>query len=125
MNEMNLTITEQKVQPLSEVHGSVIWNLQSLPEDIDIRLFWYTRGIGTEDMQIVDRQHIEPRQQGEYRFSFQIPEGPYSFSGKLISLIWAVECVANPSDVCARQEITVSPTLEEIRLVNHDGETKR
>jgi hypothetical protein len=54
----------------------------------------------------------------EDRRSFQIraPKGPYSFSGKLISLIWALEIVVQPSEESGRTLITISPTGEEILL---------
>ncbi len=37
------------------------------------------------------------------------PRSPYSFSGKLISLIWALELVALPGREAARTEITLAP----------------
>ena len=44
------------------------------------------------------------------------PEAPHSFSGALISLIWAVELLVEPGGLSERIEITVSPTGEEILL---------
>jgi hypothetical protein len=49
-------------------------------------------------------------------FRFRLPESPYSFSGKLISLTWALELVAEPSKELARQEITLAPGGEAVRL---------
>jgi hypothetical protein len=48
-----------------------------------------------------------------------LPEGPYSFSGKLISLIWALELACSPGSETVRREITVSPTGHEIVLGEH------
>jgi hypothetical protein len=45
-----------------------------------------------------------------------LPLAPYSFSGKLISLIWGLELVLEPSQETARFEFTLSPTGEEIML---------
>ena len=121
MNIIEMQLNEKIIKPGGRVQGSVTWNLEKLPKDFEVRLFWVTRGIGTEDLQVVEKVSIEPRKQGEFRLEFTLPEGPYSFSGKLISLVWAVECVANPSHHCARQEIIVSPTGGEILLGKDHG----
>jgi hypothetical protein len=49
-------------------------------------------------------------------FNIRLPEGPFSFSGKLISLVWAMEAVAEPGSRAERLEITVSPDRREILL---------
>lgn len=116
MNEIFINLRQLSFKPNDEIKGSVHWVLDKEPKDMAVRLFWYTRGRGTEDLSIVASVSIPPKKRGEADFHFPIPAGPYTFSGKLISVIWAIECVANPSDECARQEITVSPTGEEILL---------
>jgi hypothetical protein len=57
-----------------------------------------------------------PNAVGWKDFSFTLPEGPYSFSGQLISLVWALELTCSPGSETFRQEITVSPTGREITL---------
>ena len=43
-------------------------------------------------------------------FKLRLPEEPYSFAGKLVSLSWALELVALPSDRdAARVDIVVGP----------------
>ena len=108
--------------PGDRVRGRVSWTSDEPepPESVDLRLFYYTAGKGTRDVEIVDRHRFErPGLSGEQEFSFQLPEGPYSFSGKLVSLIWALELQLDdgPSE---RLEITLSPTGEEIDLYAHD-----
>lgn len=49
-------------------------------------------------------------------FRFQLPEAPYSFSGKLISLAWALELIAYPSKEVVRREIVLAPGGSEVRL---------
>ena len=56
----------------------------------------------------------EPGACGSKDFAFPLPEGPYSFSGKLISLIWAMELTVSPGSETLRREITLSPTGREI-----------
>src|ERR1043166_4380135 len=46
----------------------------------------------------------------------RLPESPYSFSGKLISLVWALELVAEPSKEVIRREFVLAPGGEEVRL---------
>ena len=45
-----------------------------------------------------------------------MPESPYSFSGKLVSLLWALELVAEPSGDTERKDISITPTGTEISL---------
>lgn len=91
------------------------WTLDKAPSAVEARLFWYTRGKGTEDVGIVARERIEsPMARADHRFRFHLPEAPYSFSGRLISLLWAVELVAD--DEVARWEFTLTPDGEEILL---------
>lgn len=113
---ISVMLEKKAWQPQQQVKGTVTWHLDKDPKDLVVRLFWYTQGRGTEDLEVVDQVGVEPAQQGQMSFSLTLPEGPYSFSGKLISVIWAVECVARPSNDCGREELTVSPTGEEIVL---------
>ncbi len=57
-----------------------------------------------------------PGSRGERDFSFELPLGPYSFSGSLITLAWALELVAIPSSEIERVEFVVAPTPVELRL---------
>jgi hypothetical protein len=80
-------------------------------------LFWHTRGKGTEDMDAVHQLSFpHPMAQESRPFSFSLPRGPYSFSGKLISLIWEIELIAASSKETARIEIVLSPSKKEILI---------
>ena len=57
------------------------------------------------------------RSSGDAPFRFQLPSAPYSFSGKLISLVWAVEVVALPANIAGRVNIILSPDGKEIELL--------
>jgi hypothetical protein len=54
--------------------------------------------------------------QGRRAFRFVVPEEPYSFSGKLISLTWALEAVAQPGERMGRRELVVGPGAREVVL---------
>lgn len=104
-------------RPGDEVSGRAWWQLDRPPQEVVARLFWYTRGKGTQDITVIQEETFPaPGEQDQRKFGFLLPEGPFSFSGSLISLIWAVEVVAQPGDESARVEITVSPTGDEIRV---------
>jgi hypothetical protein len=47
-------------------------------------------------------------------FLFTAPAFPVSFSGRIISLVWALELVVTPGKDCARLHLVISPTGEEL-----------
>jgi len=105
------------VRPGGRLTGTATWELVDDVDAIEIRLFWYTSGKGTRDVGLVDERRIErPDRHGSRTFSFQIPDGPLSFTGKLITLSWAVELVALPSEDSGRLDILVGPRPVEVDL---------
>jgi hypothetical protein len=104
-------------RPGESVTGEASWTLDRNPASVELRLFWFTRGRGTEDIEIVNTLKFEnPRQADRRPFQLRLPESPYSFSGKLTSLIWAIEVVAQPGGTAGRAELVISPSLAEILL---------
>ena len=105
--------------PGENVTGTVSWNLSQAPRILEVQLFWTTRGKGTVDSDIVKVQTFENiPASGERPFSLQLPDSPYSFSGKLISVLWQVRLVARPSKDEIDTPIIVSPTGREIDLTS-------
>ena len=103
--------------PGDELAGTVQWQLEHPPSSVELRLFWFTRGKGTEDVGIVQRTRFERPGSAETRaFRFQLPDAPLSFSGQLISLIWALELVAEPGKASARVEFRLAHGGREIVL---------
>lgn len=103
--------------PGETLSGSVSWQLAQPATAIEVRLFWYTRGKGTTDVHVLKAQHFDaPGPRGSRSFQFLLPPEPYSFSGKLISLLWAIEAIAQPGDRSTRADLVISPTLQEILL---------
>jgi hypothetical protein len=103
--------------PGERIEVTVLWAFSRVPGTIDVRLFWITRGKGTEDIEIVDRSAIRaPAIAGEERCVFVLPGAPWSFSGKLISLVWGVEAVVASPEQAARCEFVLAPGAAEIRL---------
>lgn len=104
-------------RPGDLVEGTVRWQLPEPPESIELRLFWSTAGKGDQDLEVVETvPFANPGALDRRTFRVRLPEGPYSFSGKLITLTWALEAVALPGERAGNLFLTVSPTGEEIRL---------
>ncbi len=120
MNWLELLLPEGKSAywPGETVVGSAIWQLDEPAREIELRLFWHTEGKGDRDLEIVAWQRIESASPtGQREFSLTIPDtAPPSFSGKLISLLWAIELVVEPGARAARVEITVGPEGREVLL---------
>lgn len=103
--------------PGSTVAGRVRWDLSRAPNAVVVRLFWRTSGRGTQDLTIVDETRFAVSTARDERpFRFTLPASPYSFSGKLISLAWAIEGVVESSDESALTEIVVAPGGREVVL---------
>lgn len=101
-------------RPGDTLDVSVSWDLSEAPKALEARLIWFTQGRGTQDVQVVEAQPAPPNLRDRQRFRFRLPDGPYSFSGKLITLAWAVEFVAD--DVADRWEFVMAPDAKEIQL---------
>ncbi len=123
-SELGIFIADNRThfRPGETLVVSTLWALPDVPETLEVRLFWYTRGKGTQDVDIVATQQIgKAEAAGERSLTFTLPMQPWSFSGKLISLIWAVELVAEPGERSARAEFTLSPDGAEILLNENSG----
>jgi hypothetical protein len=119
MSELSILLSDDNLSyyPGETMSGTVTWNLDRSPEVVELRLFWRTEGKGDQDLEIAGVVRYEnPSQRDEEAFEFTLPDGPYSFSGKLISLIWALELVALPSEETERLEFILSPAGQEILI---------
>lgn len=102
--------------PGDEIAGAVLWELDDAPREAELRLLWFTRGKGTGDVEVVETMRFDRPQAGDTRpFSLRAPEAPYSFSGKLISVIWALELMLEPGGA-ERMELTIGPGAREVVL---------
>ena len=116
-----LTITTEGggtwFKPGERVDGTASWHLDADAEALEVRLFWYTSGKGSPDVEVVASQRMaRPEISGSRSFEFAVPRGPYAFSGKLITLAWALELVAVPSGETARFDLVIGPRPVEVNL---------
>ena len=119
MTELSIELTDDRTgfAPDEEIRGTITWSTETPGEKIELRLFWFTRGKGTADASIVETIPFNQPSPHETRpFRFVLPAGPYSFSGQLVSLVWALELVASASKTVVRREIEVGPDRREVRL---------
>ena len=119
MNQLDLTTQDRKLffRPGEWIEGRAEWQLDRDARSVEVRLIWFTRGKGDTDVSVLDSQRIDaPARSDSRAYRFRLPEGPYSFSGKLISLVWAIELVAEGIKEAARLEFTLSPDGREIEL---------
>jgi hypothetical protein len=115
--EIFLADQQTAFRPGQKLRGSVLWVLAKAPRALEIRLFWRTQGKGTEDVGVVATTPVAgPAVAGEQEFEFVLPASPWSFSGKLISLGWGVEVVAEPDGQNALVEFVLAPDAREILL---------
>jgi hypothetical protein len=119
MSQLRLGFREDRrnYRPGEELVGAAGWELSKPPTAVEARLIWFTRGKGTGDVGVVETVRLEQCQAAGARpFRFQLPPQPWSFSGKLISLVWAVELVALPSQESTRLEFVLGPEGKEVVL---------
>ena len=102
-------------EPGQDLEVTAGWDLETPPEAVEVRLVWYTRGKGNTDISVVASERLENVDAiGTRTLRFRLPPAPYSFSGKIVSLVWAVELVVFPGDESHRLDITVAPQGKEI-----------
>jgi hypothetical protein len=117
MSNLEIQIEDNKTTflPGEEIRGIAKWELDNEPASLDVSLFWRTEGRSTQDIGVAETAGFEnPGASGQKDFKFTSPNGPYSFSGKLISIVWALELATVKGKDVLRKEITISPTGQKI-----------
>lgn len=111
---LRLTVRDPAVRPGGELVGTAEWSLPSAPAAARVRLLWRTAGKGDPDSAVVRTADLPaPAAEDARGFRIRLPDGPPSFSGRLISLMWSarLEC---PPHGAAETEIVLSPTGREL-----------
>lgn len=111
--------------PGETIRGTVSWRASAPPLSAVLRLFYHTSGKGTQDLVVVAEQVFDaPAGSDQRPYAFALPDSPYSCSGKLVSLIWALELEIDlgSDQLVEKRDFTLSPTGEEILLHAHAHE---
>lgn len=102
-------------EPGTEISVRVRWKMDRPVTRLEARLVWNTSGKGDRDLKVVKTVRIDTNStSGDQDVTLTLPWGPYSFSGKLISIIWAVELVVFPDEDSVRQEFVMGPAGREV-----------
>ncbi len=124
MNDLSLDLAGRSAfDPGQTVPVSAKWNLKTPLDAVELRVVWNTAGRGDVDLQIAEAVRIEsPNPNDSRQMTLALPRQPYSFSGKLVSLVWALELVAIPSLASTRTQITIGPGGKAVRLPELSGQ---
>lgn len=115
--DIQLNTPEFRFEPGDRLEGVATWRLDRPMTALEVRLIWYTLGKGTTDTGYACANRVErPPDEGRQPFSFTLPKGPYSFSGKLVSLCWALEIATVPRGENFRKLILIGPGRSEVIL---------
>ncbi len=107
--EVRLEEGRSEFRPGAEVKGTAHWNLDAPARRLDLRLCWFTRGLGITEARVIETITVDrPQPDGSQAFRFRLPEAPQSYIGALSSLFWAIELVALPTQECAHAAFAVS-----------------
>ena len=99
MSQLILQLAEGRkgYRPSELLRGTAAWQLAQAPTTVEVRLCWF---IQIQDISEVRRvqtlRYDRPAASERRTFEFQLPDAPYSYSGALALLGWAVELVALP-----------------------------
>ena len=118
MSWLSITLDGERraYRPGERVRGTVSWMVDEAPESVAVHLVWYTEGKGDQEVGLAAGAELRPGTEGSAEFDLELPPGPWSFSGKLISLLWAVELAVEPGIAATREPIVVGPEAEPIQL---------
>ena len=113
-----LFASEQRAfTPGKPISGRMRWRFDKAPQWIELRLFWFTEGKGTQDLSVVEKhRETDCPMSGERPFSFIAPAHPPSCSGKLVSIRWALEMVSDIQEQVPCIHIIIAPNAQEIVL---------
>jgi hypothetical protein len=106
-NTIDIQLDTTPLPPGGTLSGHASWELEHTPKKVEIRLFWYTSGKGTEDVERIDTIELDGSRADQRAFSFVLPLQPYSFVGSLVSLQWGIEVIAGKTH--ARSSFIMAP----------------
>ena len=117
----------KRFAPGDTISGEIRWS--DLTPDtktvITLDLAFHTEGKGTEQREV--HHHLEwpiVSTAETHEFSFDGPTWPWSFSGKLISLVWSLDAWEGKKHAVALP-LTVAPNGEEISLYRYVIDEKK
>lgn len=117
MNGLTLMDGRSAFSPGEDITGTIRWSAEQAPAWLELRLFWYTEGKGTQDIGVARSERFsDPGPQGERPFRMRAPAHPQSCSGRLVSVRWALELVSADDQPVVKVDLVIAPGAREITL---------
>ena len=108
--------------PGETITGELHWSGLPVSEMsfISLQLAFRTEGKGTSQREVFDeREWPLSASDGSESFEIQAPNWPWSFSGKLVSLLWTLDAWQE-DDHAESIQVAISPNGSEIDLYHYD-----
>ncbi|MFT4627665.1 MAG: hypothetical protein ACI8PZ_006352 [Myxococcota bacterium] len=103
--------------PGDMLDADVAWGDPGSKGEVLVTLLWYTVGKGTEDVVIVRQERFPTDgRAGRQRLAWPLPHEPWSFSGRLVGVTWALEASLEPRGEVHRLDFVLGPDRLEARL---------
>lgn len=106
-------------RPGEQIAGTVHVRTESElePTALQLELEWYTGGRGSTDRETVETAQFQTEalgtgEEGEHRFSFEAPGGPFTYVGELVDVHWRIRATLDASwigDPTAQIALTLEP----------------
>lgn len=109
---VEITLDSTAIEPGGTISGRVTW--PGAGSTLVVALGWVTRGKGDKDTDEVTATTIPVAGQTEARFTLTAPFQPFTFSGKLISIVYYVTAKVGIGE--AKVEIVIAPGGKEVVL---------
>lgn len=120
MNEfINIEVEYNNTEytPGETISGKILWNGESKKKQntVLLHLLYCTETKSGESSEVVDVLEF-PLEQKSAAFSFVLPDEPYSFTGKNVSLNWYLEALLPKGKVSTNYKFTLTHNGKEILL---------
>lgn len=124
MSRVTVTLEKAAYRPGEIVEGTVAWDTEGEDfESVDISLLWLTEGKGTEDTATAAQHHVpSPSPRGAERFALALPDYPWSVSGQLVSVVWAIEASLEPKGDVTLERLVSAPGGRALDIASLDPE---
>jgi len=123
--QIRINGNRHRFRPGEVLEGSVSWTSKTPPEEVIVRLLWYTNRHEEPVRRVVDIRHYPVSEvTGEQPFRFNLPGSPFSFAGKFLDIHWIVEAEASPVLAPVSHRLTLGPDGRAIDTYRGDSGTE-
>jgi hypothetical protein len=100
----------RQFEPGATITARVQWSDLRDNDRLVVRLFWFTTGKGDRDIEIVSEVPLQATgTSGQEVVKLTAPAWPFSYSGKMVSIQWAIEVVRLPGEDAQTVELVIAP----------------